>query len=76
MDEITKKYIMRALGEWSLEYQRANEEAANTIRKFTTEAKRCPYRHPTALYSNCLHSKADVDMPNCLIDECPLKEER
>lgn len=76
MDEITKNYIMRALGEWSLEYRRANDEAANTKRKFTTESKRCPHRHATALYANCEHPKADVDMPNCLIDECPLREER
>ena len=76
MDEITKGYIMRALGEWSCEYQRANDAAANTKRRFTTESKRCPHRHATALYANCEHPKADTDMPNCLIDECPLKEER
>jgi hypothetical protein len=74
MDKIIENYIMRALGDWTREYQRANEVAANTKRKFTTESRRCPHRHATALYSNCLHPNADADMPNCLIDECPLKE--
>jgi len=63
------------LGELSRNYIKSEENIKICKQRFTHSSIHCLYRHPTALYSNCLHSKADTDMPNCLIDECPLKNE-
>jgi len=63
------------LGQRSKKYMECKETIKILEVRFKHESVSCSYRHPTALYSNCTHPKGDADMPNCLIDECPLKNE-
>jgi hypothetical protein len=67
--------VEKALGLVSKQYVENNQNIKIFESRFKQESVNCSYRHPTALYSNCTHPKGDFDMPNCLIDECPLKNE-
>jgi hypothetical protein len=70
-----KKALEVTLADLAKMYQTSNENIKIAKMRFTHSSRHCDFRHPTGLYCNCNHPKADADMPNCLIDECPLREE-
>jgi len=65
----------KILGNISKQYIESKQNIEIYKDRFQKNSISCFHRHPTALYSNCMHPKGDADMPNCLVDECPLKNE-